>query len=410
MLALVGPLFLSGCYYGQLASGQLELMWRRQPLEQALADPRHPGIVRERLRAVDAVRRFAADLGLAVGNHYTSYVDWPGDRIVTTLVRTRKDSLETAPWWFPVVGSLPYKGYFDRARAEAEAARIRARGEYDVCVSGVAAYSTLGWLDDPVTQPMVSRGVANLVETLFHELVHATAFLPDAAEWNEGVAQFIGQQAAIRFFATHEARHATVSTQRADELPGSWPSAERVRAAIEDRLRIAESMLAFRERVRTLDGLPDRAARRVVFEARARHDMARLPLAVLDAQAVAEAARLSDACLALRGAYVRDLPRHARVLEALGGDLRAMVARLRRWQEQARPPETFFDVEPAPGLAPSGRSMADELDHALVDESAKDLEAGLGVDERVVGPLELPTRIVKIGLRERRPLVSVVAR
>ena len=342
----------SGCYYGHLAEGQIRLLWNRQPLEEASQDTAHSRDVRALLGLVEEVRQFGGRLGLEVKDQYTSYVDWPKDRIVTTLVRTRGDRLESVPWWYPMLGQLPYRGYFDRAQAEAEAERLRQEEGFDVCISGVAAYSTLGWLDDPVTRPMLTRGAANLVETLFHELVHATAFFPGEAEFNEGVAQFIGQQAAIRFFAAQEdpgqsqIRHASTSATTSPSL-SSWPSADRVRASIDDRRRIAETTLAFKERVAELDGAPDRATRRAELEAEARTQLAQLPLSVIDANAVAQRARLSDACLVLRGAYVEDGPRHAAVLAALGDDLPAMLSRLRIWAEEERPLEAFFEVAEA---------------------------------------------------------------
>ena len=328
---------LNGCYYGHLASGQIRMLWQRQPLEEALEDPTHPESVRELLQLVGSVRAFASELGLRVDGQYTSYVDWPGDRVVTTLVRTRADSLEQVPWWFPVVGELPYKGFFDRARAEAEAARLRESGDYDVCVSGVTAYSTLGWLDDPVTRPMLQRGAARLVETLFHELVHATAFLPDEADFNEGVALFIGQQAAIEFF---EREVPSMPDARETALPG----AEIVRALIADRRRLDDVLIAFRDRIALLEGEPDRARRRARLEDEARREIAALPLRVLDSGELAANARLSDACLSLRGTYVRDLPRHERLLAALAGDLPAMIDRLRRWADESRPVDAFFSL------------------------------------------------------------------
>lgn len=341
----------SGCYYGHLAEGQLRLLWNRQPLKEASLDPAHSEEIRSLLGLVEDVRRFALKIGLEVDDQYTTYVDWPEDRIVTTLVRTRGDRLESVPWWYPMLGHLPYRGYFDRERAEAEAAKLRSEEGFDVCISGVAAYSTLGWLDDPVTRPMLTRGAASLVETLFHELVHATAFFPGEAEFNEGVAQFIGQQAAIRFFAALEsASQAAVANPNStgevtsSSSSSSWPTAQRVRASIDDRRQIAEATLSFKERVEELDGVTDRSNRRAELEVTARAEFAALPLAVIDAEAFSVRARLSDACLVLRGAYIADGPRHTAVLAALGDDLPAMLGRLRIWAEEERELEAFFEV------------------------------------------------------------------
>ena len=141
-----------------------------------------------------------SDLGLEVDGQYTSYAAWPGDRVVTALVATRPGEVEPAGFWFPILGRLPYKGYFDPEKAGAEAARLRARG-LDVCEVPVRAYSTLGWFDDPVTGPMLRSGDGRLVETILHELVHSTVYVRGHVDFDEGVASFIGEEASVRFYA-----------------------------------------------------------------------------------------------------------------------------------------------------------------------------------------------------------------
>jgi len=379
---MIATLGTSGCYYSQLARGQLALLWAREPIEEVLADPTRPEPVRHLLGLVESVRDFAQALGLRVGNQYTSYVDWPEeDRLITTLVRTRAGSLEPVPFWFPVLGRLPYKGYFDRDRAARDAARLRARS-FDVCESGVAAYSTLGWLDDPVTSPMLRQGPVSLVETILHELVHATAFLPEEAAFNESVAGFIGQEAAVRFFQTH----ARMLPEARMPLVGSsepWPDADRVRDRIEDHRAIAREIVAFRGRLLSpveSEIRDDPGAWRAREEQRARERLARLPLRVLSAERVAAEARLSDACLALRGTYVQDLPRHARLLEALGGDLGAMIERLALWADEERSVDDFYRVESTAGgtltaatpAAARRLSAPDQVDDAALHQAAKD--------------------------------------
>jgi predicted aminopeptidase len=375
---LVGLLVLSqlssGCYYSHLASGQLKILWARQPIEGVIADPEIPLETRSLLRLVSGVREFASDLGLRVGNQYTSYVDWSEDRIVTTVVRTRPPSVEATPYWFPIIGHLPYKGYFDRAKAEAEAERLREADDFDVCVSGVTAYSTLGWMNDPVTAPMLRRGAASLVETLFHELVHATAFVSEHVDFNESVAQFIGQEAAIRFFFQRPGGPAEWISDDAHALV--WPDPERVRQSIEDRRAIARTTGVFRQRLVELAAESSPPEKRAAAERYARAQLAALPLQVIDPEEVATKARLSNACLALRGAYTRDLPRHAQVLRALDGDLEAMIRRLVRVADEEITPEEFYRVEGGMAYSPrsvSPRSVSDELDDAFGDESAEDL-------------------------------------
>ena len=110
-----------GCYYLHLASGQWRILRAQRAIDDVLADPETSGELRARLELVLAARRFAAELGLEVGEQYTSYVPWPDDRIVTSVVATRPGEVTPAGFDFPIVGHVPYKGFFERDRAEAEA-------------------------------------------------------------------------------------------------------------------------------------------------------------------------------------------------------------------------------------------------------------------------------------------------
>ncbi len=292
--------------------------------------------LRGQLELIQATRRFASELGLEVGGRYTSYVEWPGDRIVTTVVATRPREVEPAGFRFPIVGRVPYKGFFDIAAAEREAAALSGKG-LEVCIIPVPAYSTLGWMDDPVTSPMLSRSDAALVETVIHELVHATTFAPNQPEFNEGVALFIGQEGSIRFYAS----------------AGQSAEAERAQARVDDDRLVARSLLAFRSRVAELytSSPADAEAVRGDAETALRQELAALPLKTRNATKLARHARLNDACLAARGTYTADMSRHENILRIHGGDLRAFVLRLERAAESKDPRTTFFESARSEGGA-----------------------------------------------------------
>jgi predicted aminopeptidase len=318
-----------GCYLGHLAAGQARLLSSSRPIDDVIADPATPAALRERLAWIHEVRAFASRLGLEVDEQYTSYVEWPGDRVVTTVVATPPGSLEPHEFWFPIVGHVPYKGFFDVDRAEAEAASLRAKN-FDVCVVPVRAYSTLGWFEDPLTGPMLRGTDGNLVETLVHELVHATVYLASEADFNESVANFIGEEGSVRFFA---------------ETRGAEAAARERERILDDR-RIADAVLAFRREVEQLyaSGAAEgpRAATRAAAETRARAGIARLRLTSRNPAQVASQVRLSDACLALVSTYSGDLPAYEAKLAALGGDLPAFVARLREVAESEHPKEALL--------------------------------------------------------------------
>ncbi len=328
-VALLSGLLASapGCYYGHLASGQLRLLLARESIGSVLADPSTSERLREQLELIQATRRFASELGLEVGGRYTSYVEWPGDRIVTTVVATRPREVEAAGFRFPIVGRVPYKGFFDIVAAEREAAALSADG-LDVCIIPVPAYSTLGWMDDPVTSPMLRSSDARLVDTVIHELVHATAFAASQPTFNEGVALFVGQEGSIRFYA---------SAGRSEE-------AARAQARVDDDRLVARTLLAFRNRVAAIyaSNPTDGDAARSQAEAAVRRELAALPLTTRDASTLAQHARLNDACLAARGTYSEDAALHADILRLHGGDLRTFVRHLEKAADSEDPRAAFF--------------------------------------------------------------------
>jgi len=331
-----------GCYLAHVANGQLRLLHAERPVEEVLSDPETPDEVRQSLATIQQARQYARTLGLEVGDQYTDYVDWPGDRVVTIVATSRPGEVTPAGFWFPFLGRLPYKGYFDPARAAAEAETQRGRG-LDACIAPVPAYSTLGWLADPITSPMLIRGEGEAIETIFHELVHATVYLKDHADFNETAASFIGQEASVRFYES-----------RSDP-----DAAHERRREIEDQRALNQKLVHLRAEVAALYAdAPSGAAReatRAALETATRAEIAALPMRSGDAAAVAQALRLNDACLALIATYGADLHQFESALAAMDGDLVAFIARLRA-AEDAPDPADFLLAPASAGESHEARS------------------------------------------------------
>jgi predicted aminopeptidase len=328
-LLLSLSLFTTGCYLGHLATGQAQLMRAQRPIEEVLQDPATSASLRGQLETIQRARAYALRLGLEVDEQYTSYVDWPGDRIITTVIATRPGEVSPAGFWFPVLGRLPYKGFFDRQRAEVQADELRGKG-FDVCVVGVPAYSTLGWISDPVTAPMLRNGEGWTVESIFHELVHATVYTKDHIDFNETVASFIGQEASVRFFADTEGEAA----------------AEMRRTAVSDSRALSAVLTGLRDRVEALyqettAGI-ERDEQREALEVAAREELAKLALNARDGTSLAETIRLNDACLALSGTYGAGIERYVARLAALDEDLPGFIARLRTAADAPNPADALL--------------------------------------------------------------------
>ncbi len=320
---------LPGCYYSHLVGGQARVLWARRTVDEVLADPATDAGLRDQLLLVERALVFARDLGLEVGGQYTSYVPWPSDRMITSLIVTEPGRIDARPFDFPIVGKVPYKGFFDQVRAEAEAAEHVREGR-DTCVLAIPAYSTLGFFDDPLTDPMLRGGDGRLVETVLHELVHATVYIPGEPDLSEGAANFFGEEASVRFFAADP------------------DLAARRRAEIDDDRRLARALMETRDRIGALyaDELDPsrRLQRRGQIEEDARAHIADLPLTTRDPALLAPRLKLGDACLAVRGTYVADGELHEAVFRALGEDLSAYLARLEEAAEAEDPRTAFFGI------------------------------------------------------------------
>jgi predicted aminopeptidase len=179
-------------------------LWQRsaaRSTSRLLADTTTPDSVRRLILLSDAVRSFAVDsLGLASGRNYTSLVTVPRSYLLDVVVACAADTFRPYLWHFPIVGSVPYKGYFERRDAEAEAARLRAKG-LDVLVRPADAYSSLGLLRDPLYSFMARYSAQRLASLLLHEQTHATMYLKNQAEFSEQFAEFVAGEGSRRFLA-----------------------------------------------------------------------------------------------------------------------------------------------------------------------------------------------------------------
>lgn len=188
-------------YYGQAVRGHLALMHARKPVAALIADEQVSATLRERLRVLADARRFAVDaLALPDNDSYTSYADLGRDYVVWNVVATPALSLAPIPACFPVSGCLSYRGFFDEAAARRHAAALAADG-YDTYVGGVAAYSTLGWFDDPLVSPMLRYPDQVVVGIVFHELVHQRLYFPGDSAFNEALASAVAD-AGVRAYLT----------------------------------------------------------------------------------------------------------------------------------------------------------------------------------------------------------------
>ena len=311
-------------YYAQSLRGHLDLLQRARPMDDWLADPATPPALRERLQLAQRLRRFAVtDLALPDNPSYTRYADLGRPAVVWNVVAAPELSLQPRTWCFPVMGCVGYRGYFDRAAAEAEGARLRAEG-WEVAVYGVPAYSTLGWTNwlggDPLLNTFLQGGEAALARLLFHELAHQVVYADGDTAFNESYATAVERLGLARWQA---------ATGGGAEDPAQQQRQADFRT-ITQRTRAALDALYRSDR-------PDAAKRA---------DKARLMAGMHQAFAALKAApggpwaghtgydawlaRANNATLALQAAYDGGVPAFERLFAEGGGDFARLHAEARR--------------------------------------------------------------------------------
>ncbi len=207
----VAALAAGGCsslgYYAQAIGGHLDLLHRTRPVADWLDDPATPAPLRERLALTQRLRDFAvAELKLPDNRSYRGYADLERSAAVWNVVAAPELSLTLKTWCFPLMGCVGYRGYFQRAPADALAAALQGEA-WETSVYGVPAYSTLGWTNwlggDPLLNTFVNWTEGELARLIFHELAHQVAYAADDTTFNESFAGAVERIGGQRWLQRH---------------------------------------------------------------------------------------------------------------------------------------------------------------------------------------------------------------
>ena len=312
----------TGCYLSRAGWEEAKILAGRRQIVRLVDDATTDPATRARLRLVLAARGFAADsLRLRTGESFTTYSHLERDTLVLVVSGAYRDRLEAYTWWFPIVGRVPYKGFFDFSAALDLARDLERRG-FDSYVRPSAAFSTLGWFNDPLLSTTLRLDSISLANTVIHEVTHNTFYKAGQAVFNESFANFVGARGSAWFFRT---RGDSGAAAFAD---ADWEDDKRMGAFWASLYRSLDSAY------KALPGDSARAARLAARDTVYARGRARLiqdvgpTLRTLSPERVARIRIDNNAALLARRIYLTDLELFDRVWAREGYDLRRTIERV----------------------------------------------------------------------------------
>jgi predicted aminopeptidase len=319
-MLLVGS--AASCSPGYVLRGAWEegkILGRRRPIAQVIADRRTDERTRAKLQLVLSARAFGRDsLGERTGESYTLFAEKKSDTLATVLSAAYKDRFQAKTWWFPIVGTVPYKGYFHEEDARREAAKLEAQG-FDTYLRPTSAFSTLGWFNDPVLSTLLRYPDVDLANTVLHELFHNTYFAPGKISFNESMANFVGGRGAIAYFCGREGADSPNCRRARDEWDDDLAFGFFMSELIHDLEALyARKDITREQKLALRDEIFARAQRRFAEEVRPRLKVATFGSFTREP--------LNNATLISRRIYYDRLDLFERVYQSRGGDLRRTIA------------------------------------------------------------------------------------
>lgn len=325
LLAVAG---VSGCsslgYYAQAVNGHLDLLQRTRPVTEWLDDPATPAALRERLALSQRMRDFAiAELKLPDNRSYRGYADLQRNAVVWNVIAAPELSLTLKTWCFPLMGCVGYRGYFDRAPADALAGALKAEG-WEVDVYGVPAYSTLGWTNwlggDPLLNTFIQWPEGELARLIFHELAHQVAYAADDTTFNESFATAVERIGGRRWLERHATPAARQEYERLDQRRSEFRA---LTARFRDRLQALYTSNASDDDKR-------RAKAALMAELRAEYERTKAERWGGFAGYDRWFAEANNAAFGVQAAYNELVPQFERLFERSGGDFERFYAEVRR--------------------------------------------------------------------------------
>ena len=191
-------------YLFQAGKGQLQIMRNQEPILSILADPKIDLEIKNKLKHVQEIHKYAIEnLSLTPGKSYTTYVKIDREAVAWNVTACRELSFEEKKWWFPVVGTVPYLGFFNKEDAVVLENSLKKEG-WETQLRSISAYSTLGWFNDPIFSTQMKHSEWYLTRLLIHEAAHSTLWFPGDVQFNESFASFVEETGSLSYYKEKE--------------------------------------------------------------------------------------------------------------------------------------------------------------------------------------------------------------
>ena len=331
----------SPVYVVKAGLAEASILRARRPIAEVVADPEVDQETKDKLELVLEARAYASEvLGIDVGDAYTTFTRLESDTLALVLSAAHRDRLQSKTWWFPIVGHVPYKGFFSERDARAEQERLREEG-FDTYLRPTAAFSTLGWFNDPMLSTALYADPIEVVETVIHELSHRHLFVSGHVGFNESFATFVGRVGAAELFCSR-AREGGLGPdmEACNRAVARWRDYQRFSVFIDAMVDDLEAVygdptLGYDDKVSRREAIFDRSLERFdsevapTFESVSFGGFRNTPL--------------NNATLLARIRYFHRLPDFEALMEAQGSDLRSVLAHLK---ERAPTVDDPFELLP----------------------------------------------------------------
>lgn len=333
---------LSGCqitYYLKSAYHQAKILNARRPIEKVLVDPKIDSETKRKLKLALKAREFAEEvLGLKPTSNYTSYSDIGRPYVSWILHAAPAFELKHHLWWFPLVGHLPYKGFFSIEEAQEEAKHFPSE-KFDTYIRGVTAYSTLGWFEDPILNTMIAYSDHHLVNLIIHETLHSTLYIKSNADFNEQLATFIGNKGTQLFYLNQEGDKS--------------PTLDLIKKEAEDEKLFSEFITReldlldqwYRDQKNPTPSLESKELR--LNEINSRFAKEILPLFKVHNYTAFANQKLNNAQLLSLKTYVYDLSKFEQAFASLGGDFKKFILFCKSLEKSKDPSNELEKIGPS---------------------------------------------------------------